>query len=435
MIAGRRRPKGRVMTTGATARRPGGPAPAVRRSGQDLRVIALVGTAHSVSHFFQLVLPPLFPFLKDAFHVGYAELGLLATFFYAASGLSQTPAGFAVDRFGARRVLMAGIGLFASALILVALAPSYWAMVPLVVLAGIGNSVFHPADYSILTSAVRKDWMARAYGVHQLGGNLGWAVAPVAVLTLTAFFGWRAALVTLGLFGYALLLFVWWQAASLDIGAARGAPARAEAASRRPPARFLASPAVLLCFAYFVLLSIAFTGFQQFLPTALLKAHGTPLVAASTALSGYLLGGAAGIMFGGWLADRSAQHERILMVGLFVAALIALFVGIVQLAVMPLVAMMAAAGFCSGTTSPSRDMMVRGATPPGSTGKVFGFVYSGLDLGSALIPPIIGALLDHDMPLGFFIVTALALTGCILVAHLLQRAATANLALAVRPAE
>src|SRR6185437_12620614 len=153
--------------------------------GRDLRVITLVTSGHWLSHFFQLVLPPLFPFLKDAFHVGYAELGLLMTFFFGASGLSQTPAGFAVDRFGARRVLMAGIGLFSTAILLIPLiGGSYRLMVPLVIAAGIGNSVFHPADYSILTSAVRKDWLARAYGAHQLGGNLGWSVAPVATLTL-----------------------------------------------------------------------------------------------------------------------------------------------------------------------------------------------------------------------------------------------------------
>src|SRR6266851_6483260 len=186
--------------------------------GQDLKVIGLVGSVHATSHFFQLVLPPLFPVLKEAFGVGYAELGVLVTLFYGASGLSQTASGFAVDRFGARAVLMAGIGVFAGAILLIGLAGSFWPMVPLVVVAGIGNSVFHPADYSILTSAVRKEWMARAYGVHQLGGNLGWAVAPVAVLTLTHFFGWRMALVVLGLFGYGLFLLVWWQGVALSVG-------------------------------------------------------------------------------------------------------------------------------------------------------------------------------------------------------------------------
>jgi FSR family fosmidomycin resistance protein-like MFS transporter len=406
-----------------------------RTRGQDIRVIGLIGVAHSVSHFYQLVLPPLFPILKEAFGVGYAELGLLATFFYAASGLSQTAAGFAVDRFGARTVLLAGIALFATAILLIGLAPSYWLMVPLVVAAGMGNSVFHPADYSVLTSAVRKEWMARAYGIHQLGGNLGWAVAPAAVLTLTHFFGWRSALVILGLFGYVLLLVVWWQGTVLLVGDAKSARSRVAAGPRTAPLQLLMAPAILLCFAYFAMLAMALTGFQSFLPAALETAHGTSLVTAGWALTGYLVGGAAGILFGGWLADRSQRHERILAVGLLAAAVLVMIVGIVDLAVGPLVVMISAAGFCSGMTSPSRDMMVRGATPPGSTGKVFGFVYSGLDLGSALVPPVLGLFLDHGAPIGVFSVTALALALCIIIAYALQRAGNEAAALAVRPAE
>jgi FSR family fosmidomycin resistance protein-like MFS transporter len=411
-----------------------------RTRAEDLRVIGLIGVAHAVSHFFQLVLPPLFPLLKDAFGVSYAELGLLATFFYVASGLSQTPAGFAVDRFGARAVLVAGIVLFASANLLIGLVPSYWLMVPLVVAAGIGNSVFHPADYSILTTAVRKEWMARAYGVHQLGGNIGWVLAPAAVLTLSHFFGWRLALAILGLLGYVLAIVVWWQSKALAVGDAKGAPDRAKgtrhaaAGPRSAPLQLLMAPSILICFAYFAMLAMALTGFQSFLPAALNTAHGTSLAAAGWALSGYLIGGAAGILFGGWLADHSRRHERILALGLLAAALLVLVVGLVDLPIGPLVLMMSAAGFCSGTTSPSRDMMVRGATPPGSTGKVFGFVYSGLDLGSALVPPLLGLFLDHGMPMGVFAVTALALAVCIVLAYALQRAVAIN-TLALKPAE
>jgi FSR family fosmidomycin resistance protein-like MFS transporter len=406
-----------------------------RTREQNIKVIGLIGSAHAVSHFFQLVLPPLFPLLKDSFGVGYAELGLLATFFYTASGLSQTAAGFAVDRFGARAVLLAGIALFATAILLIGFAPSYWLMVPLVVAAGIGNSVFHPADYSILTSAVRKEWMARAYGIHQLGGNIGWAVAPVSVLTLTHFFGWRSALVILGLVGYALLLVVWWQGRSLAVGDAKSALARVAAGPRTAPLQLLMAPAILLCFTYFAMLAMALTGIQSFLPAALETAHGTPLVTAGWALTGYLVGGAAGILFGGWLADRWQRHERILAVGLLAAAVLVMIVGLVDLAVAPLIVMISAAGFCSGMTTPSRDMMVRGATPAGSTGKVFGFVYSGLDLGSALVPPLLGLFLDHGFPLAVFSLTALALALCIGIAYALQRAGNPSGALAARPAE
>ncbi len=183
------------------------------------------------------------------------------------------------------------------------------------------------------------------------------------------------------------------------------------------------------------MLSMALTGFQSFLPAALNTAHGTPLGTAGWALAGYLLGGAAGILFGGWLADHSRRHERILAAGLVAAAVLVMMVGLVDLPVGPLVLMVAAAGFCSGTTSPSRDMMVRGATPPGSTGKVFGFVYSGLDLGSALVPPVLGLFLDHGLPIGFFSVTAVALGICIVIAYALQRTSSEALGLAPKPAE
>jgi FSR family fosmidomycin resistance protein-like MFS transporter len=408
---------------------------AARISGRDLRVVGMIGAAHALSHFYQLVLPPLFPLLKAAFDVSYTELGLLATFFYAASGLSQTPSGFAVDRFGARAVLVAGIALLATAILLMGLAPSYWLMVPLVVAAGIGNSVFHPADYSILTVAVRKGWMARAYGIHQLSGSLGWAAAPAAVLTLSHFFGWRLALVALGLLGYGVLLVVWWQGVVLAVGDAGSARARVAAGPRAASLQLLTAPAILLCFAYFAVLAMGLTGFQSFLPTALNTAHGTSLAAAGWALTGYIVGGAAGILFGGWLADHSRHHERILALGLCGAAALVMVVGLVDLAVAPLILMIAAAGFCSGTTSPSRDMMVRAATPVGSTGKVFGFVYSGLDLGSAFVPPLLGLLLDHGLPLGVFAVTSVALSLCIVIAFALQHAARTADAVAARPAE
>jgi FSR family fosmidomycin resistance protein-like MFS transporter len=391
---------------------------------QSLRVIGLVGTAHGVSHFFQYVLPPLFPILTVAFGVGYEQLGWLVTLFYVSSGLAQTPWGFAVDRFGGRAVLMTGIGLFAGALLLIGLCGSYWATVPLIILAGIGNSVFHPADYAMLGAGVSKDWMARAYGVHQLGGNIGWAAAPLVSTGLAGLFGWQIALVILGLFGFILLAFVWWQGKALAVGDARPRAAREAPNSAAAPLRLLLSAPIILCFAYFALLATALTGFQSFLPSALHTAFGTLTEIAGTALTGFFLGGAVGILVGGWLADRSRRHERILAAGLFIAALLVLIVGLVPLSLPALIAVVAAAGFFSGMTAPSRDMMVRGATPPGATGKVFGFVYSGLDLGSALVPPALGAFIDHGAPLGVFVTTASALGICIFIAHALQRAAT-----------
>ncbi len=175
---------------------------------RDVKIISLVSTAHGFSHFFQLVLPPLFPFMTDAFGIGFGEAGVLMLLFYATSGLAQTPSGFLVDRFGARNVLLGGLTLGATSIGLVGLAPSFWAVMPLAVLAGLGNSVFHPADYSILTHTVSHPRMARAYGVHTLAGNIGWTAAPVTVLTLSHFLGWRGALLAVGCLGIAVVLLL-----------------------------------------------------------------------------------------------------------------------------------------------------------------------------------------------------------------------------------
>ena len=165
---------------------------------RDVHVIGLIAVAHFFSHFFQLTLPPLFPLLKTVFGVPYVALGLAMSVFYGASGIGQTLSGFLVDRIGAARVLLGGMALFASSVALAGLVPSYWMLLPVALLAGLGNSVFHPADYSILNASVDPRRIGRGYSVHSISGNLGWAVAPTVVVGLTASSGWRAALVTVG---------------------------------------------------------------------------------------------------------------------------------------------------------------------------------------------------------------------------------------------
>jgi MFS transporter, FSR family, fosmidomycin resistance protein len=377
---------------------------------RDVKVIALVATAHGCSHFYQLVLPPLFPLITASLGIGFEEAGWLMACFYAASGLAQTPSGFLVDRFGARRILLSGLGLGATSVTLMSLIPSFWAAIPLVVLAGFGNSVFHPADYSILSHTVSKSRMARAYGVHTLSGNIGWAAAPVTVLTLASVVGWRGALAIAGISGLAIVLFLTTQSGVL---ASARVPRNALPASSKPLSAstlaLLASPPILLCFAYFVLLSVSLTGNQTFMPAALNQLYGTSIGTAGAALSAYLLAGSLGVLLGGLAADRSTRHEGIVAAGLLVAAAIMLVIGFVPLPDPALVAIVALAGFASGTTTPSRDMLVRAATPSGATGKVFGFVYSGLDLGAAVTPPVLGLFLDRGEPRMVFVLAAVAL--------------------------
>lgn len=382
---------------------------AIATWNRDAKVIALVAGAHTTDHFLQLVLPPLFPLLKATYGVSYTELGLLMTLFYATSGLSQTPAGFLVDRVGARRVLAAGLVTLSGAIILIGLTPHFWLMFPLMVVAGAGNSVFHPSDYSIMTASIDKRYLARAYGVHTFGGNLGWALAPMIILGLANVVGWHRALVVAGLFGFAIAAAVFAGGGILVEEASRPDGSGSGARRLSGDLALLASMPILLCFAYFALLSVALVGIQTFLPATLHALRGVDLTAAGVALTAYLASSAIGILAGGFAADRTSRHEGVVAVGLAGAAALLLAVGALPLPEMWLAILLAAAGFAAGITMPSRDMLARGATPSGATGKVFGFVYSGLDLGSAITPAILGFLLDRQMPFSVFVVSAAAL--------------------------
>jgi MFS transporter, FSR family, fosmidomycin resistance protein len=366
----------------------------------DARVIGLVGSAHCLSHFFQLVLPPLFPLLKAEFDVSYATLGALMSVFYVASGLCQFGAGFAVDRFGARGVLFGGIALLAGGTLAAGLVPGLYWLFPLAALMGLGNGVFHPADFAVLNASVDPRRLGHAYSTHGIGGSLGYALAPVVSYGLGSVIGWRHALVILGAAGLVVLLVLATQRRAL-VSRAHGAevPRHTLAGS----IALFRQSAILLCFAYFAVLTLGTIGIQTFSVTALNAAYGVPVALATSALTAYLLGGTAGILAGGFLAASTRRHDRVAAIGLATGAVLMLLVGVVATSAAWLVPLFALAGFALGATGPSRDMIVRGATPPGASGRVYGFVYSGLDLGSTIAPVAIGALLDHGEPQVLFI--------------------------------
>ena len=374
------------------------------RSGlrSDVRVIGLIGAAHFFSHFFQLTLPPLFPLLEDVLGVPYVALGLAMSVFYGASGIGQTLSGFLVDRVGAHRVLLGGMALFASAIALAGCVPEYWMLLPVALLAGLGNSVFHPADYSILNASVDPSRIGRGYSAHAISGNLGWAVAPPVVFGLTAHFGWRAALVTVGALGLAMVVLLATQRTAFVQSRydTRGTGAVAEV-------RLLLSAPILSAFAYFAFIATALIGVQTFGVTGLMRIYDTPLALATGALTAFLLGNAAGILAGGFLADRTRRHDAVAVAGLVIAAGFMMLLATGALAPSLLPVIFALTGLCHGATGPSRDMLVRAATPPGASGKVFGFVYSGLDLGSCLTPLAFGWLLDHGDPRMLFVAVAI----------------------------
>lgn len=394
-------------------------AEAASDAARDVRVMSLVGLAHGSSHFFQLALPPLFPLVKDALGVSYTELGLVMAIVFGISGFGQVAAGFVVDRFGPQRVLPLGIGLMALGAVAASFAQGFWTLLPFAILTGLGNSVFHPADYAVLAARVSPSRMARAYSIHAVMGTLGWAAAPVTMIALAERFGWRMALVAAGLAGIALAALV-----SLQHGQLR---AERHGGAEAAPSdwRVLLTAPMLSCFLFFALLAIALGGTWNFLPTVLPLVQNVSYVAAASATTLYLLGSAGGALAGGVVADMTPNHGRILGAGLAGAGLVTLVIGHVALPALVLFAAVALAGFLTGATTPSRDMLVRAATPPGATGRVFGFVYSGLDLGSVLAPLIMGALLDRGLPRATFVAMAAALALTIASALLVRRNAAA----------
>jgi len=363
-----------------------------RTSRQPYGVIALIGLAHSVSHFYHLAVPVVFPLMKETLGVSFAQLGLLATVFYITSGICQFFAGMLVDRYGARPILFLGMAIVSGAVLLCGLAPSYGVLLLLMPLAGIGNSVFHPADYGILNASVKESWLGRAYGVHTLGGNIGWAAAPLVVLGLSAVFDWRVALVVAGVIGFVVLGILLTQADQLDDGL-HERRIRRRTETPAPLRTILLSAPILLCFGYFVLLAIFQVGVQNFLPTILIV-DGFTLALGTTALTAFLFASSGGTIVGAVLADRMPHQERLVAGGLLVAALAVAAVAYLHTAAL-IVTALAISGFALGLTLPPRDLLVRNATPRGATGRVFGFVYSGLDVGAAIAPVTIGVLLDH----------------------------------------
>ena len=366
------------------------PAESFRR---DVRVIGLVGVAHGLSHFLQLALPPLFPLLRAEFDVSWTLLGALVGTFYVASGVVQFTAGFLVDRFGARPVLLSGMALLASGTLLAALAPGAYWLFPFAALMGAGNGVFHPCDFAILNATVAPRRLGHAYSTHGVGGNLGYALAPIVSFGLGTAFGWRNALACMGAAGLVVLAALYVQRAQLTSHRATDSHLH----TLRGSVTLFLQPAILLCFGYFVFQTAAGVGLQTFLPAGLNTGLGVPLVIATSAVTSYLLGGTAGIVAGGFLAARTTRHDRVAASGLLAgAALLAIVAGGLVPAT-AMIALFATVGFVIGATGPSRDLIVRNATPKGAAGRVYGFVYSGLDLGATLGPIGFGLMLDHQL--------------------------------------
>ena len=361
----------------------------------DIETISLIGFVHGVSHFFHLLLPPLFPWLMVDFALNFTAVGTTMTVFFVISGIGQAAAGFFVDRFGAFRVLAAGICCFILAGIALHFANGLPGLLIAAGLAGLGNSVFHPADFTVLNRHVSQSRLGHAFSVHGLSGNLGWAAAPVFMTGIAAVSGWRDAALAASLLALAALAVLLWRRQAI-------ADPRGEYASRPPekavpPLAFLRVPAVWLCFLFFFLITAAFGAIQNFSSPILQALYGLSLASAASALSAYLLGGAVGIVLGGFLAQKNA-HDWLIAAALGIAALLALLLASSLLPAWSMLPLMSAIGFCTGIAGPSRDLLVRRAATArfgqAAFGRIYGFVYSGLDLGLALAPLLFGRLMD-----------------------------------------
>ena len=367
---------------------------------RDVKVIGLVGSAHVVSHFFQLALPPLFPILKDDLGVSYAALGLLSTVFFVASAVTQPAMGFLVDRIGARRVLIIGITLLGLSYLMMGLLPTYPAFIVLAAIGGVGNSVFHPADYSILTASVSERRLGRAYSAHTVGGNVGWTLAPIVMIALAAVIGWQGALISIGTAGLALGAFLTWRGSLLrdESDAHRRSEGGGDGGSRTTGFAFLFNASILASFIFFMFLAMGQFGIQSFSVTALNTVYGVDLALAGSVLTTYLAAGAIGTIVGGIAADRVRDPGMIVAVTFAITALIFVAMGGLELPFWAMFTGFALTGFAMGVAMPSRDLIVKRATPAGATGRVFGFVYSGLDIGGTITPVLFGAFMDLGRP-------------------------------------
>ena len=377
----------------------------------DAGVIGLVGLGHLTSHFSQLLLAPLFPWLKEAFAVSYAQLGFLMTIFFVVSCAVQALSGFVVDRFGPRPILFGGLGLLGFAALGYSVSTSYAMLAGFAVVGGIGNGVFHPADYTLLNRKVSASRLGHAYSVHGITGSLGWALAPALVVSLTFAFSWRIALAAAGVLVFAVLVLLMLQRDKLALQPV--APA-ASASAAGGNLDFLKIPAVWMCFAFFFWNAIVLSVVQAFAPEAARQLHGMALSLVAVCLTVYMVCAAGGMVLGGFLAADPARCERIVGIGYGLAAALALVLALGSLSPGVVPVLFGLMGFASGMAGPSRDLLVKRSTPENATGRVYGVVYAGLDIGQAVSPLVFGALMDHGQYRG--VLLGLALTQGVLIA-------------------
>ena len=365
-------------------------------AADELPTLAVVSSAHLVSHLHIMALPVLLHLLKERLGVGYFELGLAVTTFSVVSGLTQAPMGFLVDRIGGRKVLLAGLLLAGFAFGSIGFIHSYAWLIVAALLAGLANCVYHPADYAILTESVAESRIGQAYAVHTFAGFAGGAIAPPLLLGVAAVAGLDASLLVAGAFAWVVAAIMPLAPASPGVRHARSTQAGRESI------RDILTPTVLSLALFFTLLALSGNAMSTFAIAALIAGHGISQGAATAALTAYLVAAALGVLAGGPLADRTSRHGDLAAAGFALSALIALTIAVASLPASALVVAMALSGFLFGLIQPSRDMLVRRAAPPGAAGRVFGIVSTGFNIGGVVGPLLFGWLMDQGAPRAIF---------------------------------
>jgi FSR family fosmidomycin resistance protein-like MFS transporter len=389
-----------------------------------LRIVGVISAAHFVSHYYILILAPLFPFVRAEYGVSYTELGLALTAFNIVTAALQTPAGFLVDWLGARVLLIIGLLIGAGAFVIAGLVDSFAVLVTMFALAGVGNAVYHPADYALLSHHVPSDRVGQAYSIHTFAGMLGSAAAPTSLLMMQNLWGWRGAFIGAGVLGFAVAAIL--LAVRDNVAAPTTAsPHRTKTDTSAAGWRLLLSAPILLNLGFFALIAMVSGGMYNYSVVALGAAYGTPVTIANVALSGNLLLSAAGVLIGGLVVARTSRHALVATLGLSAIALFNVLIANVDLGSLPLIMAMTGCGLFYGIIMPSRDMIVRDVTPPGSFGKVFGFVTTGFNIGGIVAPLVFGAIMDHGSPRFVFAVVAGCSALAILAVATLPRRQTA----------
>jgi MFS family permease len=367
-------------------------APRQAEKDEQLRTLGAISVAHWVSHFHIFTLPMLFPFLKRELNVGYVELGFALTVFAVTSGLTQAPIGYLADHIGARKILLMGLCLGGAALIVLGLHLSYPWLIASAALLGLANSVYHPANYAILSAHMNEARMGRAFSIHTFAGFLGGAVAPAIMAALVATIGGHGALIAAGAIGPAVAVLI------LAIGIPDASASDRKIGGADAPRQNVITPALIMLTIFFMLLSLSSAGIGNFGVVALMSGYGATFSAANLALTAYLGASAVGVLAGGFLADHTERHGQVAAACFAINAAILLMVAAINLPLPLLIAAMASAGFLGGVIAPSRDMMVRNAAPPGAAGRTFGIVSTGFNLGGIFSPLLFGWIMDQNLP-------------------------------------